>query len=140
MSKGSRPFVPPPPPPLPGAPGFTPASKQLADTCRMRERKTLVNTLPSLAKPSANHASLTESLKESEKKLPENYSNKNQARLGSEQKRPGANRPPEFVPERESYFLQGIIGKTHTQNLEILREDALGATCSAGPFCLLPND
>ena len=38
----------------------------------------------------------------------------------------------------ESYSLQGIIGKTHTQNLEILREDTLGATCSAGPFCLLP--
>ena len=28
--------------------------------------------------------------------------------------------------------------KTHTQNLQILREDTLGATCSAGPFCLLP--
>ena len=39
----------------------------------------------------------------------------------------------------ESYFLQGIIGKTHTQNLQILREDTLRATCSAGPFCLLPN-
>ena len=58
--------------------------------------------------------------------------------IGSEQKRPGANRQPGFVPESplqkgslESYFLQGIIGKTHTQNLQILREDALGATCSA---------
>ena len=40
---------------------------------------------------------------------------------------------------RESYFLQGIIGKTHTQNLQILREDTLAATCSAGPFCLLPS-
>ena len=39
----------------------------------------------------------------------------------------------------ESYFLQGIIGKTHTQNLQILREDTLGASCSAGPFCLLPK-
>ena len=29
--------------------------------------------------------------------------------------------------------------KTHTQNLQILREDTLGATCSAGPFCLLPK-
>ena len=28
--------------------------------------------------------------------------------------------------------------ETHTQNLQILREDTLGATCSAGPFCLLP--
>ena len=67
--------------------------------------------------------------------------------LASEQKRPGANRPPGFVPESplqkrglwESYFLQGIIGKTHTQNLQILRDDTLGATCSAGPFCLLPS-
>ena len=38
----------------------------------------------------------------------------------------------------ESYFLQGMIGKTRTQNLQILREDTLRATCSAGPFCLLP--
>ena len=27
----------------------------------------------------------------------------------------------------------------HTQNLQILREDTLRATCSAGPFCLLPT-
>ena len=40
----------------------------------------------------------------------------------------------------ESYFLQGIIGKTHTQNLQILREDTLGATCSAGPFPRGPQD
>ena len=67
--------------------------------------------------------------------------------FGSEQKRPGANRPPEICPRKstpkrglwESYFFQGIIGKTHTQNLQILREDTLGATCSAGPFCLLPK-
>ena len=70
--------------------------------------------------------------------------------LGSEQKRPGANRPPEFVPESplqkslgpklwESCSLQGIIGKTHTQNLQILREDTLGATCSAGPFVYFRN-
>ena len=39
----------------------------------------------------------------------------------------------------ESYFLQGIIGKTHTQYLQILREDTLGATCSIGPFCVLPR-
>ena len=26
-----------------------------------------------------------------------------------------------------------------TQNLQTLREDTLGATCSAGPFCLLPT-
>ena len=48
--------------------------------------------------------------------------------------------PRKSPPKRglwESYFLLGIIGKTHTQNLQILREDALGATCSAGPFCLL---
>ena len=38
-----------------------------------------------------------------------------------------------------SHILQGIIGKTHTQDLQILREDTLGATCSAGPFCLLPT-
>ena len=50
--------------------------------------------------------------------------------------------PRKSPPKRglwESYFLQGIIGKTHTQNLQILREDTLGATCSAGPFCLLPT-
>ena len=50
--------------------------------------------------------------------------------------------PKKFPPKRglwESYFLQGIIGKTHTQNLQILREDTLGDTCSAGPFCLLPS-
>ena len=41
-----------------------------------------------------------------------------------------------FSPE--SYFLQGIRGKRHTQNLRLLREDTLAATCSAGPFCLLP--
>ena len=49
--------------------------------------------------------------------------------------------PRKSLPKRglwESYFLQGIIGKTHTQNLQILREDNLGATWSAGPFCLLP--
>ena len=34
---------------------------------------------------------------------------------------------------------KGSLGVTHTQNLQILREDALGATCSAGPFCLLPT-
>ena len=28
----------------------------------------------------------------------------------------------------------------HTQHLQILREDTLGATCSAGPFCLLPRN
>ena len=50
--------------------------------------------------------------------------------------------PRKSPPKRglwESYFLEGIIGKTHTQNLQILREDTLGATCSAGPFCLLPR-
>ena len=50
--------------------------------------------------------------------------------------------PRKSPPKRglwESYFLQGIIGKTHTQNMQILREDTLGATCSAGPFCLLPE-
>ena len=50
--------------------------------------------------------------------------------------------PRKSPPKRglwESYFLLGIIGKTHTQNLRILREDTLGATCSAGPFCLLLN-
>ena len=44
--------------------------------------------------------------------------------------------PRKSPPKRglwESYFLQGVIGKTHTQNLQILREDTLGATCSAGP-------
>ena len=46
---------------------------------------------------------------------------------------------PPKRPNWESYFLQGIIGKTHTQNLQILREDTLGATCSAGPFCLVPR-
>ena len=30
--------------------------------------------------------------------------------------------------------------ETHTQNRQILREDTLGATRSAGPFCLLPRD
>ena len=66
--------------------------------------------------------------------------------FGSKQKRPGAKGPPEFVPENlfQGVFgspssLQGNRGKTHTQNLQILREDTLGATCSAGPFCLLPN-
>ena len=47
--------------------------------------------------------------------------------------------PRKSPPKRglwESYFLQGMIGKTHTQNLQILREDTLGATCSAGPFLL----
>ena len=66
--------------------------------------------------------------------------------FGRGQKRPGANRPPGFGPRKspperglwESYFLQGIIGKMCTQNLQILREDTLGATCSAGPFCSLP--
>ena len=66
---------------------------------------------------------------------------------GSSPKCPGANRPPEFVPESplqkgvfESHiFLQGIIGKRHSQNLQNLREDTLGATCSASPFCLLPR-
>ena len=50
--------------------------------------------------------------------------------------------PRKSPPKRglwESYFLQGIVGKTHTRNLQILREDTLGATCSAGPFCLLPS-
>ena len=50
--------------------------------------------------------------------------------------------PRKSPPKRglwESYFLQGMIGKTHTQNLQILREDTLRATCSAGPFCLLPS-
>ena len=67
--------------------------------------------------------------------------------VGSEQKRPGAQigrqNLSQKVPSKrglwESYSLQGIIGKTHTQNLQILREDTLGATCSAGPFCLLPT-
>ena len=39
--------------------------------------------------------------------------------------------PRKSPPKRglwESSFLQGIIGKTHTQNLQILREDTLGAT------------
>ena len=57
-------------------------------------------------------------------------------------KRPGANRTPEFVPRKsppkrglwESYFLQGIIGKTHTQNLQILREDTLGPLARPAPF------
>ena len=65
--------------------------------------------------------------------------------FGSEQKRPGANRPPEVVPESplrglwESYFLQGIIGKTHTQNLQILWEDTLGPLARPAPFVYFRN-
>ena len=62
-------------------------------------------------------------------------------KFGSEQKRPGANRPPEFVPESPLQkgfsgviFLQGIIGKTHTQNLQNLREDTLGPLARTAPF------
>ena len=51
-----------------------------------------------------------------------------------EQKRPGAKGLPEFAPESplqkrglwESYFLQGIRGKRHSQNLRILRETLWG--------------
>ena len=66
--------------------------------------------------------------------------------FGSEQKRPGANRPPEFVPE--SPLQKGSLGvifsprnyreNAHSKSAN-LREDTLGATCSAGPFCLLPK-
>ena len=64
------------------------------------------------------------------------------ANLGSKQKRLreriGRQDLSQKVPSkkglRESHFLQAIIGKTHTQNLQILREDTLGAACSAGPF------
>ena len=65
--------------------------------------------------------------------------------IGSEQKRPGANRPPEFVPE--SPLQKGSLGvifsprsyrgNAHSKSAN-LREDTLGATCSAGPFCLQP--
>ena len=47
--------------------------------------------------------------------------------------------PRKSPPKRglwESSFLQGLKGKTHTQNVRSLREDTLGATCSAGPFCV----
>ena len=62
--------------------------------------------------------------------------------IGSEQKLPGSESAARICPRKsppkrglwESDFLQGSIGKTHTQNLQILREDTLGATCSAGPF------
>ena len=69
-----------------------------------------------------------------------NRNRRNRFFSGVNKKGPGAKGAPEFVPESplqkrglwESYFLQGIRGKRHTQNLRILREDTLGATCSAG--------
>ena len=67
--------------------------------------------------------------------------------FGSEQKRPGANRTPEFVPE--SPLQKGVFG-SHLFSKELYRENAhsksansegrhSGGPCSAGPFCLLPN-
>ena len=80
---------------------------------------------------------------------PWGIANRTKSQFGSEQKRPGANRPPEFVPESplQKGLSLGVIlsskelsGKAHTQNLQILREDTLRATCSAGPYpCLLPS-
>ena len=67
-------------------------------------------------------------------------------KLGSKQKRSGA-KGPEFAPESplqkrglwESYFLQGIRGKRHSKSASF-EGYTLGATCSAGPFCLLPRN
>ena len=55
---------------------------------------------------------------------------------------PGAKGPPEFVPESplqkkglwESYFLQGIRGKTHTQNLQIRGKTLWGPLARPAPF------
>ena len=45
---------------------------------------------------------------------------------------------PKAQSLKHDFPVHGVIGKTRPQNLQILREDTLGATCSAGPFCLLP--